>query len=194
MVKMLCKMCCMPTLISQTEVEGSPQPYLLCIQDGPGMLSSPLCPMGCLLLLQFNKNDRSEWQRMNISCGIWLGFFQKFEFVRSWCPYPIALQFPVCHWSPCPWLGLVLVCLSLYDSPVLLSFCVMCIFIKICLLYISSNNSFPNMTAVEPKSLFPLIGTQIWSFAICCVWTNFISCLSYCSINYSCRFLYLTRQ
>lgn len=51
--------------------------------------------------------------------------------------------------------------LYLYDSPDLLSLYVMCIFIKIYLLYIGSNNSFPNMTAVEPKSLFPLIGTLI---------------------------------
>lgn len=44
MVKMLYKMCCMPTLISQTEVEGSPQLYLLACRMAPACslpLSAP---------------------------------------------------------------------------------------------------------------------------------------------------------
>lgn len=66
--------------------------------------------------------------------------------------------------------------LSLCTSPVLLSvlfaLCRTYFLMSVWLLFTGSDKSCPGMTAVELKSMFPLIGAQIGWFAVTCVWTN----------------------
>lgn len=133
--------------------------------------------------------------RVTTDHGIWLGFCQRFEFVR-YCSYRQLL----CNLQPVTDLSLPMPKEYLSLCAYYVLFCLLFplhrkffFFFRVWLLFIR-NNSCPAVTALELKYFFPLIDAQIGSFAFCCVWTNFISCMSYCSVNCSHIFLSLTGQ
>lgn len=97
--------------------------------------------------------------------GIWLGFCQRFEFVRS-CSHTqlpcnlqpvtgLSLPMPKKYLSLCAYYVLLCLLFPLHRKY---------FFIRIWLLFIS-NNSCPAVTAVELNYFFSLIGVQI----ICCL-------------------------
>lgn len=131
--------------------------------------------------------------------GIWLGFCQRFKFVRSKFVNCVLIHnyhvicsllkicLCPCQRNTCPYV-------------LIMSFSVFCS-LWIGSFFLLGSGCFSSViTPVLPWQLlswsifFPLIGAQIGSFAVCCVWTNFISCMSYCSVNCSHRFLSLTGQ